>query len=218
MQIKDVEVLVGITKKNIRFYEKEGLLNPKRNAANSYRDYSSEDVEWLKEIKLLRMLGISIAEIRRIKQGDLNRTAVLSRQIRYLSSEAKSMEQKKEFCSHLLEDLDKNQEKSIDDYLVLMSQYEEKGASFMNVRKKDMKKKDIHKKKMIGVIISTLFAWIFFVGMLVLVISPEGNELPIILRGMLILMFGALSIISVVAVKQRYEEIIGGEEDEASKY
>ena len=30
MRIKEVEDLVGITKKNIRFYEKEGLLTPRR--------------------------------------------------------------------------------------------------------------------------------------------------------------------------------------------
>ena len=32
MKINQVEQLVGITKKNIRFYEKEGLLSPERNS------------------------------------------------------------------------------------------------------------------------------------------------------------------------------------------
>ena len=30
MKINEVEQLVGVTKRNIRFYEKEGLLNPGR--------------------------------------------------------------------------------------------------------------------------------------------------------------------------------------------
>ena len=32
MKINEVEALVGITKKNIRFYEEQGLLKPGRNS------------------------------------------------------------------------------------------------------------------------------------------------------------------------------------------
>jgi len=32
MKINEVEALVGITKKNIRFYEEKGLLSPSRNS------------------------------------------------------------------------------------------------------------------------------------------------------------------------------------------
>ena len=56
MKINEVEQLVGITKKNIRFYEEQGLLNPDRNRENGYRDYSDEDVRTLEQIKLLRKL------------------------------------------------------------------------------------------------------------------------------------------------------------------
>ena len=38
MKIKQVEELVGITRKNIRFYEDQGLLNVER-AENGYREY-----------------------------------------------------------------------------------------------------------------------------------------------------------------------------------
>ena len=34
LKINEVEALVGITKKNIRFYEAEGLLAPRRNSEN----------------------------------------------------------------------------------------------------------------------------------------------------------------------------------------
>ena len=54
MKINEVETLVGITRKNIRFYEAEGLLAPRRNAENGYRDYGEAEVEVLKRIKLLR--------------------------------------------------------------------------------------------------------------------------------------------------------------------
>ena len=51
MKIKQVEELVGITRKNIRFYEEQGLLNVAR-AENGYREYHQADVDRLMEIKL----------------------------------------------------------------------------------------------------------------------------------------------------------------------
>ena len=57
MKINEVEALVGITRKNIRFYEAEGLLSPRRNSQNGYRDYGETEVEVLRRIKLLRKLG-----------------------------------------------------------------------------------------------------------------------------------------------------------------
>ena len=47
MKINEVEQRVGITKKNIRFYEEKGLINPGRLAENGYRDYGEADVEML---------------------------------------------------------------------------------------------------------------------------------------------------------------------------
>ena len=43
MKIKQVEELVGITRKNIRFYEEQGLLNVER-AENGYREYHTADI------------------------------------------------------------------------------------------------------------------------------------------------------------------------------
>ena len=52
MKIKQVEELVGITSKNIRFYEDQGLFHPNRSE-NGYRDYGAKDVELVtKAIKL----------------------------------------------------------------------------------------------------------------------------------------------------------------------
>ena len=59
MKIKQVEELVGITRKNIRFYEDQGLLNVER-AENGYREYHQADVIRLQEIKLFRKMDISI--------------------------------------------------------------------------------------------------------------------------------------------------------------
>ena len=63
MSIKEAEALTGITKQNIRFYEKKGLLHPHRNLENDYREYTDEDIETLKKIKILRKLDISLEHI-----------------------------------------------------------------------------------------------------------------------------------------------------------
>ena len=66
MKIKDVEKRTGITSYNIRFYEKENLLIPKRNPVNGYREYTEEDILLLNRIKMLRMLDIPVSDIRNI--------------------------------------------------------------------------------------------------------------------------------------------------------
>jgi len=47
MRINQAAELAGITSKNIRFYEDQGLITPARDTANGYRDYSMEDIEQL---------------------------------------------------------------------------------------------------------------------------------------------------------------------------
>lgn len=63
MTIKEVEALTGIPKPNIRFYEKEGLLTPDRSS-NNYRTYGDGEVERLRRIRILRLMGFTVAQIR----------------------------------------------------------------------------------------------------------------------------------------------------------
>ena len=70
MKINEAEQVLGITKANIRFYEKEGLLSPSRNE-NGYRDYSDADIRQLKQIVILRKLGIPVQQIGDILDGAL---------------------------------------------------------------------------------------------------------------------------------------------------
>lgn len=50
MTIKEVEERTGLTRSNIRFYEKEKLIQPIRNESNGYREYTEKDVEDIKKI------------------------------------------------------------------------------------------------------------------------------------------------------------------------
>ena len=66
MNIKEIEERSGLTRANIRYYEKEGLLECERRD-NGYRDYTQENLEQLKKIRLLRELGCSLEEIRTLQ-------------------------------------------------------------------------------------------------------------------------------------------------------
>ena len=87
MTIKDVEERTGLSRSNVRFYEKEKLVEPSRNESNGYRDYSENDVENIKKIAYLRTLGISIEDIRSIISGKVTLQETLEKQNEVLKSQ-----------------------------------------------------------------------------------------------------------------------------------
>ncbi len=87
MTIKDVEERTGLSRSNIRFYEKEKLIEPSRNENNGYRDYSENDVENIKKIAYLRTLGISIEDIRNIISEKATLKDTLEKQYEVLKSQ-----------------------------------------------------------------------------------------------------------------------------------
>lgn len=86
MKINEAEQLLGITKANIRFYEKEGLISPSRNESG-YRDYSEADIRQLKQIVILRKLGIPVQQIRDILDGVLPLQEALEENIASLNAQ-----------------------------------------------------------------------------------------------------------------------------------
>ena len=49
MLINEVESVVGLSKKSIRYYEQVGLFTPQRTNNNDYRNYTEEDIKTLKK-------------------------------------------------------------------------------------------------------------------------------------------------------------------------
>lgn len=86
MKINEAEQLLGITKANIRFYEKEGLLTPSRTE-NGYREYSETDITQLKQIVILRKLGIPVQQIADILDGALPLQEALDQNIASLNAQ-----------------------------------------------------------------------------------------------------------------------------------
>ena len=68
MLINEITEKTGLTKKAVRFYESKGLLTVTRSE-NGYRTYTEESLSRLNQIKLLRLAGISISDIKLLFSG-----------------------------------------------------------------------------------------------------------------------------------------------------
>lgn len=214
MKIYQVEELVGITKKNIRFYEEQGLLHPERNPENDYREYSLKDVEILEKIKLLRKLSVPIEEIRLLEKGSLSFSQSMTRQIERIEKEMKNSEVIKQLCSRLKDENAGFKALNASEYLREMKQMEEKGTEFV-----DIEKKDINMKKKTGAVAAAVFFSILMISVLstlvYAVIAGKAPLFPVIISGIII--FCVVAGTGVVLV-QRIREINGGEEYDARKY
>ena len=68
MKIKDVSQITGLSKKTIRFYEEEGLIDPEKTYQNgrAYRTYTQAHIQTLNDVALLRRARFSVEEIKTI--------------------------------------------------------------------------------------------------------------------------------------------------------
>ena len=214
MKIYQVEELVGITKKNIRFYEEQKLLCPKRNPENDYREYSLEDVRQLEKIKLLRKLSVPIEDIRLLENGKLSLTQSMNQQIERIEKEQKNAELMKELCAKLRDDSTDLKTINASFYLSEMEKMESQGTKF-----KDIQKEDINRKKKSGAVAAAavfcLILILSFIAMLFVYRSQPTILGPFIITGLITI---GLIIVIIVVLIQRIKEINTGEEYDARKY
>lgn len=213
MKINEVETLVGITKKNIRFYEAEGLLSPQRNRENGYRSYEEKDVAILRQIKLLRKLGLPLSEIRAIQQGTMTLDDGLRRHLVVLERQKENLDQASQLCARLSrESIQLNQ---LDGafWLEEMEQLEQKGTSFLDKQKGD------ERESPKGAILSAVVMILLMVGVMALMLWDHLRD-PIPLGVLALLELIPLAVIAgvLLALRQRLSDIDRGELDEASKY
>lgn len=212
MKINQVEQAVGITKKNIRFYEDQGLLHPSRNLENGYRDYSEEDINILFKIKLLRKLSVPIDEIRKMQENRLSLDDCMKRHIISLDHERDNIALIKEMCEELSQKEQTLHSLDASVYLEKMQQLEEGGTRFMDISKSDQKKKYgpiMAAIVMIALMLATILLFIW---------ASTVDPIPFGLLVVFIAMPLAVIVGVLLALKQRFKEIEGGEENEASKY
>ncbi|HCT90222.1 MAG TPA: hypothetical protein DF613_02385 [Lachnospiraceae bacterium] len=103
MTIKEIEERLQVTRANVRFYEKEGLLFPRRNPLNGYREYSEEDVETLRKIVFFRSLDVSIEKIRLYMEEKVGLHEILEEQICQIREKQETAMQARSLCEKLLE-------------------------------------------------------------------------------------------------------------------
>lgn len=104
MTVKEIEERSGISRANIRYYETEGLLHPRRRE-NGYRDYSEADVLALQRIKLLRGLGLSLEMIRNVGEGKVSLYRVLGEQIKVLNGMQEETARAEDICRKMQQDM-----------------------------------------------------------------------------------------------------------------
>lgn len=100
--INELEQLTGITKQNIRFYEKKGLLHPARNAGNNYREYTQDDLIQLKTIKFLRKLDFSLEDIRGLLTNEIPLDQALEQHLKELQEKQQALHTCIDVCKTLL--------------------------------------------------------------------------------------------------------------------
>lgn len=208
---------MGVTKKNIRFYEQEGLLCPRRNSENGYRDYGEADVENLRRIKLLRKLGMPLEEIRRMQSGSHTLGDGMRRHLVTLAREQKNLEQAAKLCASL-QDQDEPLD-SLDPGAVLerLEEMEREGTTFMDKQKNDFKPIRYVAPVIAAVVMAVLMGALIWLFVWAMETDPQGAPpLPLFL---LLVAIPAVVILGVAAALfLRIREIRKGEEDDARKY
>ena len=102
MNIQEVENQTRLSRANIRFYEKEGLIAPERRS-NGYRNYTQAEVDALLRIRLLRELGFSLQTVGQIQRGELDFQEVLERRIRETEQEERRLQSTRAVCAAMRE-------------------------------------------------------------------------------------------------------------------
>ena len=217
MKINEVEAAVGVTKKNIRFYEEEGLISPRREPGNGYRSYSEADVERLRRIKLLRKLDVPLAEIRQMLEGECTLADGMARQMERLCARRTDLDEAISFCERLQREPGSLSELDVEQTLARLSAKEEQGVSFVNIEQVDRKAERI-KGALVGAGLFTVIM-LLTMGITAWAIWMDLQDMPPL--PLLVLLFGipAGCIIGTLKVLvDRLKEIGKGEEDAYRNY
>lgn len=216
MKINEVEAQVGITKKNIRFYEEQGLLSPRRNSENGYRDYGEGEVAVLRRIKLMRKLGVPLEEIRKMQAGGTVADG-MRRHLVTLERERCSLEQSIQLCQSL-----KDREERLDalDAAALleeMGRLEQTGTTFQDKQKQDAKPVRYAGAVVMAFLTTALMAAIIVLMVWGFTVDPADAP-PLPLMAVLVALPGVVILGVLLALFQRVKEIQKGEVDDAKNY
>lgn len=216
MKINEVEALVGITKKNIRFYEEKGLLSPVRNSENGYRDYGADEVATLRRIKLMRKLGVPIEEIRRMREGTQTVGDGMRRHLVTLERERRNVDEAVRLCRLLQERETPFAELDAESFLAEVEKLEQSGTTFQNKQKRD-----IRTRYAAPVAVAALFVLLMAACIVLMVwgaLTDPKDAPPPLLVVAIVAVPGLLIVGVLYALVLRIREIGKGEIDDAKRY
>ena len=233
MKINEVENLLGLTRANIRFYEKEGLLTPARKE-NGYREYSETDLGTLKKIVIFRKLGLSLPEIKDILNDKLELSFAIEQNISNLNQQIAELKGALEVCNIIKKEHPQNEHFDENHYWELIQSKEKKGEKFAALARDylEMEKKsflsmwsnaflfDFHKElKKFGwkIIFPILLCICVIRGIAQEFFWPGGSFLqgftyPFVLFGMI-----SIIILPIFLLHQKYKQV-EPEEEQPPKY
>ena len=134
MTIKEVEQLLEVPRATVRFYEKEGLINPIRES-NGYRDYSEKDVERLKQIIILRKIGLSVEDIEDVFDGAKSIEIVLETNMINLQKQIDELTGALNLCNKMKMDAVQLDTFNTSVYWNYVEEEESKGNRFVDIAK-----------------------------------------------------------------------------------
>ena len=216
MKINEVEALVGITKKNIRFYEAEGLLAPRRNSDNGYRDYGEVEVETLRRIKLLRKLGFPLEEIRQMQTGSRTVGDGMRRHLVTLEREQENLRSAAQLCAGLTDCAEKLDALDAQSLLEKMEEMEQSGTTFQNKQSQDIR------VRYVAPVVVTVLMVLLMLGLIWLFLwafetDPAGAP-PLPLLALFVAVPALVALGVIVSLVQRIREIGRREIDDAKQF
>ncbi len=134
MTIKEVEQRLEVPRATIRFYEKEGLINPQRGE-NGYREYSEEDVQRLRKIIVFRKLGMSVTDIEDVLDGAKPLSEAVTENIINLEKQIEELQGALKVCYKLQEEQEEIETFDADKYWNVIEEEEKKGNHFLDIAK-----------------------------------------------------------------------------------
>lgn len=153
LDIKEVEKLLGCPSANIRYYEKEGLIQPGRKE-NKYRNFEQEDVALLQKILVLRKLGFTLQEIRSMQNKELTLQDAADENIARLEKEIEELKGSLKYAKQLQAEKTTFFDMDEGKYWQSISNAEEKGESFIDACRDYLQFE--------AGLFDTMWKWVFF--------------------------------------------------------
>jgi len=92
--ITEICKMLGTTSRTLRFYEEKGIISSTKSVFSSRRCYTEEQVSHIKQVMVLRTIGLSIDSIKKLQDGNADlKSEILSKRAEiYAQIESKSKE------------------------------------------------------------------------------------------------------------------------------